>query len=83
VFLTCSKALPAANIAKLEAKGTSPIVLNPAATHIIFASAMPQLMWRFGYAFLKISVFVAAERSASNTTSLSAPSPANSLSALP
>jgi hypothetical protein len=44
VFLTCSNALPAANIAKLEAKGTSPIVLKPAATHIIFDSAIPQLI---------------------------------------
>lgn len=74
MFLTCSKALPAANIAKLEANGTSPMVLSPAATQIIFASAMPQLIWRSGNAFLKMPVFVAADRSASSTTRLSAPS---------
>ena len=69
----CSKALPAANIAKLLAKGTRPIVDKPAATPIMLHSAMPQLKWRSGNAFLKVPVFVAAARSASSTTRLSAP----------
>ncbi len=41
-FLTCSKARPAANIAKVEANGIFPQVDSPAATAIMFPSAMPQ-----------------------------------------
>ena len=40
----CSKARPAANIAKLEAKGTMPIAAMPAAAEIMLPSAMPQSM---------------------------------------
>ena len=64
---TCSKARPAANMAKLEAKGTRPMVAAPAATASILPSAMPQLKCRWGKAFLNTSVLVALERSASKT----------------
>ena len=72
---TCSKARPAANMAKEEAKGTSPIAAAPAATAIMLPSAMPQLKWRSGKAFLKVPVLVAPARSASKTirSSCSAP----------
>ena len=45
---TCSNALPAANIAKVEAKGMSPREASPAETHIRFDSAMPQSKKRSG-----------------------------------
>ena len=41
-------------IKPLDAKGTSPIAAAPAATAIMLPSAMPQLKWRLGKAFLKI-----------------------------
>ena len=80
-FLTCSKALPAANMAKELAKGIFPVVARPAATPIILPSAMPQSIWRSGNAFLNTPVFVAPARSASRTTmfSFSAPSCARAL----
>ena len=63
-------------MAKLEAKGTSPMAAAPAATAIILPSAMPQSKWRSGKAFWKVPVLVAPARSASNTirSSCSAPS---------
>ena len=78
---TCSKARPAANMAKLEAKGTSPMAAAPAAADIISASAMPQLKWRSGNAFLNTAVLVAPARSASNTirSGWEAPSSASAL----
>ena len=79
---TCSKARPAANMAKLLAKGTYPVVDSPAATHIMSLSAMPQSKWRSGNAFLKISVLVALARSASSTTTSGWAAP-NSFSASP
>ena len=45
---TCSKARPAANMAKVEAKGFLPQVARPAATPIMLASAMPMLRKRAG-----------------------------------
>ena len=39
---TCSKALPAANMAKVDAKGTLPVVASPAAIPIMLDSAIPQ-----------------------------------------
>ena len=42
-FLICSKALPEANIANEDANTGLPQDAIPAATHIIFPSAMPQL----------------------------------------
>ena len=44
----CSKARPAANMAKLEANTTMPMEAAPAATAIILPSAMPQLKCRSG-----------------------------------
>ena len=41
---TCSKARPAANIAKVLAKGTFPVVAIPAAIPIMLHSAIPQSM---------------------------------------
>ena len=82
VLRICSKARPAANMAKEEAKGTKPVVLRPAATPTMSASAMPQSMWRSGNAFLKMLVLVAPARSASSTTRLGI-SPPSSVSALP
>ena len=67
-FLTCSKALPAANMANVLAKGTFPQVERPAAIPIISASAIPQSICLSGNAFLNTAVFVAAARSASSTT---------------
>ena len=52
------------------------------ATAIMFPSAIPQLMWRSGNTFLNVPVFVAPERSASNTTKSGHVAP-NSASALP
>ena len=79
---TCSKARPAANIAKVDAKGTSPIAAAPAATASMLPSAMPQLKWRSGKAFLNTEVLVAPERSASKTMTSSCSLP-SSASALP
>ena len=78
----CSKARPAANMAKLEAKGTSPMVEAPAAAATMSHSAMPQSKCRWGNAFWKMEVLVAPARSASKTirSGCSAPS---SFSALP
>ena len=80
-FLTCSKALPAANMAKLLTKGILPIVDKPAAMPVMLHSAIPQSICLSGYAFLNTPVLVAAARSASNTTRLgySAPSSTNAL----
>ncbi len=69
-------------MAKVAAKGTSPMVLRPAATSIILASAMPQSKWRSGKAFWKILVLVAPARSASRTTRFSVTAP-SSFRALP
>ena len=66
-FLTCSKARPAANIAKEDANTTLPVAAIPAATHIILPSAIPQLKNLSGNFFLNIPVLVAAARSASRT----------------
>ena len=66
-FLTCSNARPAANIAKDDAKTTLPVVAIPAATLIIFPSAIPQSKNLSGNFFLNIPVLVAAARSASRT----------------
>ena len=68
-FLTCSNALPAANIAKELAKGILPVSASPAAMPIMLDSAIPQSICLSGYAFLKIPVLVAPTRSASSTTS--------------
>ena len=68
--------------AKELANGTLPVVARPAATAIMFPSAIPQLMCLSGNAFLKTAVFVAPERSASNTTKFGHVAP-NSASALP
>ena len=70
MFLICSNALPAANIAKEDANGILPVVERPAAMPIILASAMPQSKNLSGNAFLKTPVFVAPARSASRTTTL-------------
>ena len=67
----CSNARPAANIAKELANGTRPVVDRPAAIPIIFDSAIPQSICLSGKAFLKIPVFVAPAKSASNTTRFS------------
>ena len=64
----CSKARPAANMAKELAKGTRPMVERPAATSTMLHSAMPQSKCRSGNAFLNTPVLVAAARSASSTT---------------
>jgi len=69
-FLICSKALPAANIAKEEANGTLPVVERPAAIPTMLDSAIPQSKNLSGKAFLKTPVFVAPARSASKTTTL-------------
>ena len=63
-------------MAKLEAKGTSPMAAAPAATAIMLPSAMPQLKCRSGKAFLNTPVLVAPARSASKTmmSSCSCPS---------
>ena len=45
---TCSKARPAANMAKLDAKTVLPVAARPAATPIILPSAMPQSKKRSG-----------------------------------
>ena len=45
---TCSKARPAANMAKLLAKAVLPQAASPAATPIMSASAMPMLKKRSG-----------------------------------
>ena len=66
-FLTCSKALPAANIAKVDANGIFPVAAIPAATPIMFDSAIPQSKCLSGNFFLNMPVFVAAARSASKT----------------
>ena len=66
-FLTCSKALPAANIAKEDANTVLPVVAIPAATLTIFPSAIPQSKNLSGNAFLNAPVLVAAARSASRT----------------
>ena len=55
-------------IAKDEAKTGVPVAAMPAATEIILASAIPQLMKRSGYALPKTAVCVEPERSASMTT---------------
>lgn len=70
-----------ANMANVLTNGTFPQVESPAAIPVIFASAIPQSIWRSGNAFLKIPVLVAAARSASSTTrfSFSFPSSANAL----
>ncbi len=68
---TCSKARPAANMAKVLAKGIRPQVEAPAAATIMLASAMPQSKNRSGQAFLKVPVLVAPARSASKTITLS------------
>ena len=47
-FLTCSNARPAANIAKVLAKATRPVVAMPAAMPMRFCSAMPQSKKRSG-----------------------------------
>ena len=70
------------SMAKELANGTLPVVAIPAATPIIFPSAIPQSMWRSGKAFLKVPVLVAAARSASRTTTSSCFFP-NSTKALP
>ena len=66
-FLTCSKALPAANIANELAKTVLPQAAIPAAVEIIFASAIPIFINLSGNFFLNTSVFVDFERSASST----------------
>ena len=66
---TISKARPAANMAKELAKTVFPAAAIPAATPIMFSSAMPQSKKRSGQAFLKMPVLVAAARSASRTMS--------------
>ena len=71
----CSKARPAANMAKEDAKGTKPLAAKPAATHIMSASAMPQLKWRSGYALANMPVLVEPARSASSTTTFSCAAP--------
>ena len=45
---TCSKARPAANMAKLDTKGAMPMAAAPAAAPIMSASAMPQSKCRSG-----------------------------------
>ena len=45
---TCSKARPAANMAKLLAKAFLPAAARPAATDIMLPSAMPMLKKRWG-----------------------------------
>ena len=78
----CSKARPAANMAKVAAKGTSPMAAAPAAAPIMFPSAMPQSKWRSGKAFWKVAVLVAPARSASKTIRSLCSSP-SSFRALP
>ena len=65
---TCSKARPAANMAKVLATGILPVRDSPAAMPIMLDSAMPQSICLSGNFFLKMPVLVAAARSASNTT---------------
>ena len=57
-FLTCSKFLPDANIAKELMNGIFPQVASPAAMPVISASAMPQSICLSGNFFLNIPVFV-------------------------
>ena len=66
-----------ANMAKVLTNGTNPQVDIPAATFVIFASAIPQSIWRSGNAFLNTPVFVAAARSASKTTRFSCSFPSS------
>ena len=56
-------------MAKLDTKGTSPMVDRPAATPIMLASAMPQSKKRSGATFWNMAVQVETDRSASSTTS--------------
>ena len=67
-FLTCSKARPEANMAKVLATGIFPVRERPAAIPIMFDSAIPQSICLSGNFFLKTPVLVAAARSASSTT---------------
>jgi hypothetical protein len=71
-----------ANSAKEEAKGIFPQVANPAATPIMFASAMPTLKNLPGNRLAKKEVLVDAEQSLSRTTTFSSLSP-NSTKASP
>ena len=78
----CSKARPAANIAKVLINGTYPHVDIPAATPAMLASAIPQSICLSGNSFLNTPVLVAAARSASKTIRLSCSLP-SSTKALP
>lgn len=64
-------------MAKEEAKATMPMAAAPAAAAIMFPSAMPQLMWRCGYALANMAVWVEPARSASNTITLSWAAPSS------
>ena len=71
-----------AKVAKVVAKGISPISAMPAAALIMFCSAMPKLKNRSGKAFLKSPVLLERIKSAVSTTTLGLLSP-SSTSALP
>ena len=65
VFLTCSKTLPDANIANVEAIMILPVLERPEATPIIFCSAIPTSKNLSGNSLAKRQVLVERKRSAS------------------
>jgi hypothetical protein len=65
---TCSKARPAANMAKVLVNTFLPQVDRPAATVVMLASAMPMLKKRSGYLSANFLLMVEPDRSASSTT---------------
>jgi len=82
VLRTCSQARPLAKMPNVLAKGTLPLRASPAATPIMFASAMPMSKKRPGNFSAKSLVRVDFDRSASSTTISGCVSP-SSASALP
>src|SRR5436190_9716289 len=69
---------PTRKHANEAAKGIFPVSARPAATPIMFASAIPTLKARSGYFFAKPAVIVDFERSASSVTMRSSLAPRSS-----